>query len=104
MLMSEDSPSKKGFKVEKIILKLLGAKSHIGSGALKKKHDGSDDRYLYEVKHTDAKSYKFDLKYWKDNVTKNALRTGKDPIIVISFSEQYRIVIMDFEEFMTLRG
>ena len=79
------SRQKQGRVTEKEIAKKRGARVHPNSGALRIKHDASDDETLYEIKDAN-KTYtlagKELLELWK----RSAMEL-KDPVFIVYFTD-----------------
>lgn len=79
------SRQKQGRVTEKEIAKKRGARVHPNSGALRIKHDASDDETLYEIKDAN-KTYTLSgkelLELWK----RSAMEL-KEPVFVVYFTE-----------------
>ena len=101
-------PKTRPLQLELEILEDLDAKPHANSGAMKKKHDGSDDEFLYEIKTTQKNSYSIKSIYW-DELKKQAIARRLEPIMVLVFDkgvgshrDQDKVVIMDYENFKAI--
>ena len=79
------SRQKQGRVTEKEIAKSRGAAIHPNSGALRIKHDASDDETLYEIKDAN-KTYTLSgkelLELWKCSV-----QQLKDPVFIVYFTD-----------------
>ena len=72
-----------GRQSEKRIAKKLGAKVHPNSGALRIKHDASDDETLYEIKDANKS---FTLKAEDLNTLwVRAVRESKEPVFIVEY-------------------
>lgn len=71
---------------ERKIAKNLGARVHPNSGALRIKHDASDEETLYEIKDA-RKSYT--LKAVElDELWTRAARDAKEPVFIVEFTDR----------------
>jgi len=72
-----------GRVTEKKIAKELGAKVHPASGALRIKHDASDDEVLYEIKDAN-KSYSLKASELHE-LWLEAVKQDKEPVFLVQF-------------------
>ena len=97
--------NKRSKKYETAVAKDLGGGSvQPASGALPFwKNDVRSDNWLVEHKYTDAKSYSVKKSLFED-LTKNAFRAGKLPVVVVEFPNrpELRVAIIRYEEFLEL--
>ena len=98
----------RALRLELYILDDLGAVPHANSGAMAKKHDGSTDEGLVEVKTTGQKGFSIVKKYW-DGLRTQAIKRRREPIMVIAFddgksspSNLTKIAVIDYEYFKSL--
>ena len=101
-------PKTRPLKLEREILEDLDAKPHANSGAMKKKHDGSTQLHLFEVKTTTKDSFSISRTYW-EGLEKQAMMRRLEPIMVVAFDDGYgvargldKVVVMDYEHFRQL--
>ena len=76
---------------------------------MKKKHDGSDSFFLYEVKTTVSKQYAFKFEYFEE-VQKQAFRRNLLPVMVIVATREKlpmeasdKYVIMRYDDFKEMK-
>lgn len=99
----------KALKIEQEIIQDLSATPHANSGAMKKKHDASDDSFLYEIKTTEASQYTFKFDYFRE-VRKQAYRRLRIPTMIIADTKgkntadsSEKFVILDYDDFIELK-
>ena len=98
----------RGLELEREIIRDLGASRHPNSGAMKKKHDGSDTNHVYEIKTTIGKSFSVVSTYWRE-LKLNAAKRGREPALIVLFeskaqsvSSMDKVVVVDYEYFKEL--
>jgi hypothetical protein len=77
------SRQEEGRKTEKAIAKNLGARLHPNSGALRIKHDASDEETLYEIKDAN-KTYTLSADELFTLWTR-AVRESKEPVFIVHY-------------------
>ena len=91
-------PKTKPLQIEQKIIKDLGAKLHANSGAMAKKHDGSDNHHLYEIKYTEANQFILKFDYF-EGVREEAYKRRLNPAMIIENKQGKRYVIIDYDDF-----
>ena len=77
----------RGFEIERRILKHIGAKRHLRSGAIPGfPNDGVKNAYLLEVKSTVRGEIPVKRK-WLEELAENAILRGKTPAMVMVFTD-----------------
>ena len=76
----------RGNKIEQAIVKFLGIRSHLNSGAMKEKMDASSREMVMEIKSTQAKSYKTNRDLLQ-KIYYSATRRGKIPVLLIAWDD-----------------
>lgn len=101
-------PKSKGRMIEDEVIEQLQATPHANSGAMKKKHDGSDEVFLYEVKTTDKSQYTFKFDYFYE-VQRQAFKRRLLPaMVVVSTMGENKLdncnafVTIRFEDFLEM--
>ena len=102
-------PKSRALQLEHDVINDLNATPHANSGAMKKKHDGSDDHFLYEVKTTESKQYGLKFEYFEE-VQKQAFKRGLLPVMVIvatrpqlSLEASDKYVVLRYEDFKEIK-
>ena len=100
-------PKTRPLSLEQYILDDLDAKPHANSGAMFKKHDGSTEDHVIEVKTTQRKSFAINREYW-DGLDKQSMQRFREPVMVLVFDDEYsysdttKLVIINYEYFKEL--
>ena len=102
-------PKTRALKLEQQILTDLGATPHANSGAMKKKHDGSDSNHLYEIKTTGKRGFSIVKDYWL-GLKNKAIQRRIDPVIIVAYddgkssaSDLDKVVVIEYDYFVQLR-
>jgi len=88
-------------QLEKKSIQWLGGKPHPASGALLKKHDGSNDEFLIEVKTTTQKSFSI-LRTYIKKLGDYALQRGLAPMMVVIFDDGPAVRFQDLDKYVVI--
>lgn len=90
--------NKNWLKIEKELMQALGLRPQPGSGShWLLKEDGESEKFLAQLKSTDAKSIKVDNQTMRDLVY-NARIAHKIPILVLNFTNGYTLLAVRIED------
>lgn len=96
-----ESQNRRSRAQERSIASEAGGRTHPGSGSSwRKPRDISTDEFLVEAKYTDKAGYPLNVAEW-EALRRDALRAGKEPVLVIDFpNRNLRLFVLEepFEE------
>lgn len=77
-------PKNRGRKIENAIIKWMGARAHLNSGALKESWDADTEEHLLEIKSTKAKQFAIKNDYLHE-LARDSDLGDKMPVLVVCF-------------------